>query len=303
MAQTGAVAKGFFEIARSSFTAGATCRGIAGSTKPDQRFGLVRGKLLLADIMLTMEGRVATITLNRPEKRNAITLAMWAKLPALVAEARANPQTRLLVITGSNGHFSAGADIAELPDAYGEPARALASQTIMLEAMAAVETSALPTLARIEGNCIGGGCGLALACDWRWATPEAVFAVTPARLGLTYGISDTRRLVQAVGLARSRQILFTGARTDAANALRWGLIDELHRSDTIEGAITALADQLAGSASSSIAACKAIIARVASGAHEDDATSQAMFAAAFAGADFKEGFGAFTQKRPAVFQW
>ena len=254
------------------------------------------------DITLQLNGPLALITLARPDKRNALKLSMWAAIPDLVTQAQADPTARLLVITGAGGHFSAGADIAELPAAYASKEQALANQAIMLDAMAAVERCALPTLAVIDGVCVGGGCGLALACDMRWATPHAMFAITPAKLGLAYGIADTRRLVQAVGLSRARHILFTGSKADAPSALAWGLIDEIIAKAGMDAAVSALAGTLSGSARYSIKAGKQIIARVAAGAIDDNADSKALFGAAFDGPDFAEGFAAFTEKRPPRFR-
>lgn len=254
------------------------------------------------EITLEIDGALARISLNRANKRNALKLSMWQAIPGLIAQAEAAASVRLVVITGAGGHFSAGADIAELPAAYATKEQALANQGVMLDAMAAVERCALPTLAVIDGVCVGGGCGLALACDMRWATPQAVFAITPAKLGLAYGIADTRRLVQAVGLSRARHILFTGSKADATSALAWGLIDEIASTADLEEAVSMLAATLAGSARYSIKASKQMIARVAAGAIDDDDLSKAVFGAAFDGNDFKEGFAAFTEKRPPRFQ-
>jgi enoyl-CoA hydratase/carnithine racemase len=251
---------------------------------------------LMSDIILSVEGPVAILTLNRPAKRNAMNLSMWAAIPELVKQAYDQQVVRLLIISGSGDHFSAGADIAELPKAYASKDQAVANQSLMLEAMAAIEGSSLPTLALINGFCVGGGCGLALACDFRWATPEAQFAITPAKLGLAYGIADTRRLVQAVGVSRTKQILFTGAKADAQTALAWGLIDEVYDQAAMAEAISSLAQTLAGSARFSIKASKHMISRVVAGASVDDANSQAFFASAFDGDDFKEGFAAFMAK-------
>jgi enoyl-CoA hydratase/carnithine racemase len=256
----------------------------------------------MSDVLLSIAGSIATIALNRPEKRNALKLSMWSSIPDLVTVAQNNQAVRLLVLTGSGGHFSAGADIAELPSAYANQDQALANQSIMLDAMAAVEGSRLPTLAVINGVCVGGGCGLALACDLRWATPEAQFAITPAKLGLAYGIADTRRLVQAVGVSRAKQILFTGAKSSARTAAAWGLIDEVYDTAAISAAVGDLADTLSGSARFSIKATKHMVRRVAEGAVVDDIDSQTMFASAFDGEDFREGFAAFMAKRPAQFQ-
>jgi enoyl-CoA hydratase/carnithine racemase len=255
----------------------------------------------MADIELALDSHLALITLNRPEKRNALTLDMWRRIPALVAEANA-ANTRAILIQGAGGHFAAGADIAEFADAYATPEAALANHATMQDAMRAIEESNLPVLARIEGSCVGGGCGLALACDLRWATPDARFAITPARLGLAYGVADTHRLVRAIGLSRAKDMLFTARAIDAETARSWGLIDRIVGTETMLQEIEIFTDALAGAARYSIAATKRIARKVASGATIDDDESRRLFADAFSGADFAEGFAAFQAKRLPEFK-
>jgi enoyl-CoA hydratase/carnithine racemase len=255
----------------------------------------------MADIELALDNHLAVITLNRPEKRNALALDMWRRLPALVIEARA-ADARAIIIQGAGEHFAAGADIAEFADSYASPEAALANHATMQDAMRAIEESNLPVLARIEGSCVGGGCGLALACDLRWATPDARFAITPARLGLAYGIADTHRLARAIGLSRAKEMLFTARTIDAETALTWGLIDHIVAADAMPQEIQAFANALAGAARYSIAATKRITRKVAAGASADDDESRRLFADAFSGADFAEGFAAFQAKRPPAFK-
>lgn len=253
----------------------------------------------MADIELSFKGIVAEIALNRPDKRNALTLDMWRGLPGLVAEAAA--KARAIVVTGRGGAFSAGADIAEFEAAYATAGAALANQHAMQSAMQALETCSLPVLALVDGVCVGGGCGLALACDMRWSTPTARFAITPARLGLAYGVADTRRLVHAIGLSRAKEMLFTARTVDALTALDWGLTDRVVPADDMTTELAAFADAIGSAAPYTIAATKIIAWRVAEGATQDDTQTKALFADSFAGPDFAEGYRAFLEKRPPRF--
>ena len=253
------------------------------------------------DIELAWNGPAATIVLNRPAKRNAMTLDMWRRMPDLVGEALAHGTTRLLVLRGNGGAFSAGADIAEFPQAYASAEAAIANQKTIQAAMTAVEQCPLPTLAAIDGACYGGGCGLALACDLRFATTGASFAITPAKLGLVYGIDDTRRLAAAVGPSRAKDILFTGRALPATEALQMGLVNAIHAPQDLDAAVEHLAQSLGAVSAHSARATKRILAKLADGCLHDDDESRSMFADAFSGADFREGFAAFIERRPPKF--
>lgn len=253
------------------------------------------------DIFLRRFGRRAELVLNRPAKRNAITLAMWAAIPDLLAQAQADPEVRLLVVRGAGDHFAAGADIAEFETVYATREAALDNQATMARAMTALETFEKPTIAAVRGACVGGGCALALCCDLRLSASNARFGVTPAKLGLAYGVSDTRRLVEAVGISAAKRILFTGALIDADEALRLKLIDASHAPDALDSAVDTLEAELLAASGFSARAVKATIAQLRAGVTDDDAVSRARFADAFGGDDFREGSRAFLDKRAPKF--
>jgi enoyl-CoA hydratase/carnithine racemase len=254
----------------------------------------------MADIELTFDGAIAEIALNRPDKRNALSIAMWRAIPDLVQQAAA--KARALIVTGRGGAFSAGADIAEFEQAYASKDAALANQQAMQDAMQAIEACNAPVLAVIDGACVGGGCGLALACDMRWATTNARFAITPAHLGLTYGIADTRRLVAAVGLSRAKDMLFTARAIDAETALMWGLVDRVVAPDALAREVADFTQAIQDAARYSLGATKKITRKVAAGACLDDEDSRLLFAEAFSSEDFAEGYRAFQEKRPPRFR-
>ncbi|MFN5554405.1 MAG: enoyl-CoA hydratase/isomerase family protein, partial [Hyphomonadaceae bacterium] len=129
----------------------------------------------------------ATLWINRPDKRNALSVAMWAAIPARVAEAIADPDIKLLFVRGAGGVFAAGADISEMPEVYATAEAALLNDEKIQGAMKALEECPKPVIALIEGPCVGGGCGIALACDLRIGVEGSRYGVTPAKLGLVYG--------------------------------------------------------------------------------------------------------------------
>ncbi len=154
---------------------------------------------------------IGEIILDRPDKRNALSIAMWAALPGLISEACARPDIKVLIIHGGpSGSFAAGADISEFSRIYDTRDRARDSGAVIAAALAAVENCRKPILSAIEGACVGGGVSLALATDFRIAASTARLGITPARLGLVYPPSDTRRLLAAVGESVAKDLLFTG---------------------------------------------------------------------------------------------
>lgn len=238
------------------------------------------------------------MVIARPEKRNAFTNAMWEALPAVVAEAAAS--ARVLIVEGEGGTFCAGADIAEFAALTSDPDWREANQSNIRAAMSALAEVPIPTMALVEGDCIGGGCGLALCCDLRIAGPGARFGITPARLGLVYSLEDTRRLVEAVGPAQARRILFSADLLGAEEATRIGLATIL--ADDPRAEAEALAHRLAAVSGHSQRESKRMIARILAGQTADDANTRALFAAAFDRTDFREGSAAFLERRPARFE-
>ncbi|MFE3861530.1 enoyl-CoA hydratase/isomerase family protein, partial [Streptomyces goshikiensis] len=173
-----------------------------------------------AALLHTVADGVATVVISHPAKRNAMTAAMWRALPELLPGLAADPAVRVLVLTGAGPTFCAGADISSLAGDEDPQALAVAAE----EALAAFPK---PTIAAIRGFCVGGGSQLAAACDLRFAEEGASFGVTPARLGIVYPASSTRRLAGLVGPAMAKYLLFSAELIDAEHALRAGFLNEL----------------------------------------------------------------------------
>lgn len=247
-------------------------------------------------LRLTIEGALARLLIDRADKRNAFSIDMWQSLPGLLDEAATDPAVRLLIVESANGEaFCAGADIAELLSNKDDAAWRAANQAAINRAQYKLARFHLPTIARVEGDCIGGGCGLALACDMRVVGERARFGITPAKLGLVYPLHDVKLLADLVGPGQARRLLFSGMLVDAAEARRIGLAElQLDEMDALVTAILAASRY-------STRAIKGFVRRVLDGQSADDAETLRIFAEAFEGGDFREGTAAFVAKRPPRF--
>lgn len=177
------------------------------------------------DIIFRVDGGAAILQLNRPAKRNALSQAMWEAICAALAEVATRPDVRAFVFTGLPEVFCAGADLTALRSDDREAAARY--REISLRGYDAVRDFSLPTIAVIDGLCIGGGNNLALACDIRLASPRASFAIPAVRHGIVYDRATVTRLVELMGSGRASHLLFTAGRIDAARAAETGLVDIL----------------------------------------------------------------------------
>ncbi|RSS80919.1 enoyl-CoA hydratase/isomerase family protein [Streptomyces sp. WAC06614] len=242
-----------------------------------------------AQLMHSVTDGVATLTLSHPAKRNAMTAAMWRALPELLAGLAADPAVRVVVLTGAGGTFCAGADISSLTGNEDPQALAVAAE----EALAAFPK---PTLAAIRGFCVGGGSQLAAACDLRFAEEGASFGVTPAKLGIVYPASSTRRLAALIGPAATKYLLFSAELIDAERALRVGLVDELLPAGELDRRVAAFTRILAERSQLTQAAAKEF-----TGGRTD---RDAYWAEQARGSgDTAEGVAAFLERRAPRFSW
>ena len=245
---------------------------------------------------LIHEGALARLQIARPDKRNAFTQAMWAELPGLLEQALALPGIRLLLLESATpGMFCAGADISELLANREDADWRAANQAAINETQLRLARFPLPTVAFIDGDCVGGGCGLAIACDIRVATPRARMGITPAKLGLVYPLHDVKLLVDLVGPGQARRMLYSGELLAADEALRIGLVE------AVADAPDAMIGPILANSPHSTSIIKGFVRRVLDGQVADDADTRALFAEAFTGADFLEGSSAFQARRKPVF--
>lgn len=260
----------------------------------------MKGAALTDKLRLEIDAGIARLLIDRPEKRNALDQAMWEALPALVDRAMADADVRVLLLGSANpGPFCAGADIGEFATASTDAVWRARNQAAIRGTQLALARAPKPTVAFIDGDAVGGGCGIALACDVRIASPRARMGITPAKLGLVYPLHDTRLLVDLVGPAQAKRLLFSGMLIDAAEALRIGLVQVV--SEDLDAELNRFAAAIIAMSPASQRATKAIIRLIAQGAHDDDEESAAGFDAAFTGPDFHEGVTAFLEKRKPIF--
>ncbi|MGW0008813.1 enoyl-CoA hydratase/isomerase family protein [Streptomyces tendae] len=233
---------------------------------------------------------VATVVIHHPAKRNAMTVAMWQALPRVLDDLAADPGVRALVLTGEGGTFCAGADISTLRESAEE------AQELSVRAEEALAAFPKPTLAAVRGHCVGGGAQLAAACDLRFAEETALFGVTPAKLGVVYAASATRRLVALTGPATAKYLLFSGELIDAARALRTGLVDEVLPEGELDKRVAEFTRVLTSRSLLTQAAAK----EFANGRTDRDShwTAQARRSG-----DTAEGVAAFLERRQPRFGW
>jgi enoyl-CoA hydratase/carnithine racemase len=248
-------------------------------------------------LRLERDGPIGRILIDRPDKRNAFDQEMWEQFPVLLKQALIDRAIRVVVVQSATpGMFCAGADIGELMAHKDNAAWREANQTAINRTQHELARFAKPTIAFIDGDCVGGGCGIALACDIRMATERSRIGITPAKLGLVYPLHDTKLLVDLVGPGQAKKLLYTGELLSADDALRIGLIEVIDESSA------ALARQIADNSGHSTHEIKGFVRRILDGQADDDLETKRVFAEAFTKPDFVEGTTAFAEKRKASFK-
>jgi enoyl-CoA hydratase/carnithine racemase len=252
-------------------------------------------------IQSTVDDGIARVTLNRAARRNALTFALWQRLGDTFDALSAQREVRAIVLTGTANSFCAGADISEFGAVRANAAQARDYEQAYEGCCNRIAASPKPTIAAINGYCMGGGCNLAMSCDFRFAAPGATFAIPAAKLSIVYGIAGTRRLLSLVGLANAKRILYSAEKFDTARALRIGFIDEI--ADDALATALAFAAHLKDSAPLTISGAKTILDALASGngALRDGIVEQLLDQAAQSD-DFREGRAAFAEKRKPRFR-
>jgi enoyl-CoA hydratase/carnithine racemase len=249
-----------------------------------------------------LDGPVARILIDNPARRNAMSRAMWRALPGKLSAAASRQATRVVTLESAvDGAFCAGADIAEFEATYRdavESARANAEIQAAVNALAAIP---VPTVALVDGACVGGGVSLILACDLRLASERATFAVTPARLGLSYHPDDVARLAAACGFAGAAELLYTARPWSAPEALAAGLVNHLSGAGAFAADCAVAIGAIAANSRDALMALKQTLAVVRDGGPDARRHAAARFESLFDGPDFREGRDAFLQKRRPRF--
>jgi enoyl-CoA hydratase/carnithine racemase len=255
----------------------------------------------VTDILVSMSGTVAIVTINRPAQRNSMTLSMWLEMAAIFKRLDADPGTRAIILTGAGSDFSTGADIVEFAKVRSDAAQSTAYEVAVDASSDAIQSTSTPTIAVLRGYCLGGGCHLSMSCDFRFADPTAQIGIPAARLSIIYGVRSTQRLLSLVGVSAAKRILFSAERFGPDAGLKNGFLDDVS-PDAMASAL-AFAQTMAANAPLSIAGAKRILNDVVMGLGTlDTDAAQQLIDAASNSYDYAEGRNAFAEKRPPKFE-
>jgi len=249
------------------------------------------------------EGGVGILTFNNPERHNAVSLEMWEATKRMLDGFAADDDIRVVVLTGAGGKaFVSGADISKFAS---ERATLEASRAYNVKSDAAYASVAdfpKPTIAMIRGYCIGGGVGLAVCCDLRICSDNSRFAVPAAKLGLGYGYSGLKRLVDIVGASFAKEIFYTARQFDAQEAYAMGLVNRVVPAAELETYVKSITDMISANAPLTIKAVKFTVGEMLKDESKRNlARSVELVEQCFASRDYTEGRTAFMEKRKPVF--
>jgi enoyl-CoA hydratase len=253
-----------------------------------------------SSVVKQVAGRVATLTINRPDKRNALDYATRSAFIRALDELEGDAAVRVVIVTGAGDKaFIAGADISEFEGRAPMDQFQVMGQWSVYQA---ADRFPKPIIAAINGFCLGGGCELAMACDIRIAADTAKLGQPEINLGIIPGGGGTQRLPRLVGLGQAFRLLYTGDLIDASEALRIGLVDEVVPAAELMTRARALADKIAGKSPVALALIKeAVRASVRSSLDDGLRQEIALFGLAFSSEDKREGVAAFLEKRAPQF--
>lgn len=254
------------------------------------------------NLRIAIHPPIARLVIDRPEKRNALSLQMWEALPAIFDRLAAEASVAVIVIQGAGREaFASGADIAELLAHATGPDAASAFMKTVHRAEETVANCPKPVIAMIAGSCYGGGLELATACDVRFAAAGSRFAAPPARLGVVYSLSSTRRLIELVGPGRARELLFSARVVDSTEAVAIGLIEREVAVADLEPETLRFAHEVSHRSQVSVRAAKRLVREILDGAVEENESLHDMRIDAMLSADLREGASAFLQRRKPTF--
>jgi enoyl-CoA hydratase/carnithine racemase len=255
----------------------------------------------MSDIETQIENRIAVITLNRPKRRNSLTFTMWKELAQRFRDLGTNSNVRGIVIAGAQGTFCAGADISEFGQVRANAEQGHAYEKGVDDCADAIAAAPKPTIAAVSGFCFGGGCGIAMACDFRFVRSDAIFSIPAAKLSIVYGMRETQNLLALVGLANAKRILFSGERFDGQRAFEMGFADRIE-DDPLAAALK-FATSMVDNAPITIAGSKVILTGLAMGQGAlDPEDVRKVVEQAFESEDYREGQRAFLEKRAPIFK-
>ena len=244
--------------------------------------------------------KAAVVTLNRPDQRNAVSLAMWRNLGHIFTELGRDPQVRAIILTGAGGNFSAGADITEFGIVRATVEQGVEYEVAVDQCCDAIAATPKPTIAVINGFCMGGACHLAMSCDFRFAHQDARFGIPAARLSIVYGVRGTQRLLALVGVAQAKRILYSAQTFGAEEGRDIGFVDRVS-ADPVRSA-RAFAGVMADNAPLTISGTKVLLNGLSMGMGAlTDAAANAVIGQAVGSDDYRDARQAFVQKKRPVF--
>jgi enoyl-CoA hydratase len=256
----------------------------------------------LADILIRRDGSIGTVIVSNPEKYNAMTTGMWRDLPLCIAELDADPSVHVIVLTGEGDKaFVSGADISQFERDRTDPEAQRRYADVVDAAYLAPVLASKPVIARIRGICMGGGLGLAAACDIRLCSLDARFRMPAARLGLGYKQAGVQRFVSLIGVQNTYDIFFSARIFGAEEALRMGFVSQALEMAGLDEAVHSLAAAIAENAPLTARAVKLTVNAVLGHQAPADAAAQAAIDACNSSEDYREGVRAFGEKRKPVF--
>ncbi|QCK87788.1 enoyl-CoA hydratase [Phreatobacter aquaticus] len=255
-------------------------------------------------VVVSVEGPVATVRLNRPKQLNVLDVAMGEGLVAAMSDLSANKKVRVVVLAGAGRSFMAGGDLTLFhQDLMNAPAAATRLIDLFHKAIGAMRAMPQPIIAALQGPVAGGGLGLAMACDLAIAADNATFLSAYTKIGTSPDGGTTWSLTRLLGPRVAMEMMLTNDPMDAATALRLGLVNKVVAPDQLEAEALALAARIAGGANGANAAVKRLVGLATTGTLADQlAAEKASFIERAGSADFREGISAFIERRPARFE-
>lgn len=255
------------------------------------------------NMLAEVEGATGWMIFNKPERRNAVSLDMWAAMPDILQQFADDPAVRVIVLKGAGDRaFVSGADISQFEKTRSSPAANAEYDRVLDAAIEALTGCGKPTIAMIRGFCIGGGLAIATACDLRIASDNARFGIPAARLGLGYGPAGVKKMVDLVGPSFTKEIFFTARHFDAAEARDMGLVNRVVPTAELADYTRGYCATIADNAPMTMHALKRAVAETLRGHQADWATCDRLVADCFASEDFVEGRRAFMEKRRPTFR-
>ena len=250
------------------------------------------------------EGGIGWMTFNNPARHNAVTYEMWEAIPKIIEHFVADPAVRVIVLKGAGERaFVAGADISQFEQKRGTADAIKIYNAATMQANQSLEEAGKPTIAMVNGYCIGGGLAIAASCDLRLAAEGSTFGIPAAKLGLGYDFGGVRKLVHLVGPSFTKEIFYTARTFNTDEALAMGLINRVQPRERLEAYVRDYAQVISGNAPLTIRAVKTSVREALKDPEQRDMTTvREQIAACLASSDYQEGRRAFMEKRPPKFQ-